>query len=298
MKPLKRQPWKLSKLRPHPRQDAMFDDLPEVELEALAEDIRVNGLRHPVEILPDGIIIAGHQRCRAARHLGWSSIDVVVRSDLAEQGDDAVEAYFVKDNFMRRQLTPLGRARCVKRLMDVEGQIPTWNHYGRREALKAEIGRRLRMSARNVARYLLVLDAPPVVQQAFDAGQLTLITAGKVAMLAKHKQRDLAKRIENGEPVAQVVKEVLSSSPVDTNTPDRSFNRLMVALRHEVAHLDSRVDEINSRRLAGSAETLHHARDLLRKLIARAKHVSDTVTEVPSLEAIMSSLPPRGARSN
>lgn len=282
MKPLKRQQWKLTKLKPHPRQATMFDDLPEVELLALAEDIKANGLRHPVEILPDGTIVAGHQRCRAAKHLKWTEIDVVVRHDLAEQGDDAVEAHFIRDNFTRRQLTPLGQARCVKRLMDVEGKVASWNRYGRREALKEEIGKRLQISSRTVARYLLVLDAPPEVQRAFDAGQLTLAQAGKVALLPKAKRLDLDKRINDGELAVDVAKEMLAGAPAGRNSPDHSFSRLVLSLRREIANLDQHLDEISGRRLARSKTTLLSARDLLRGLIARAKRASDDVSEVPA----------------
>lgn len=270
----KRHRWKLAKLKPHPRQASMFDDLPEVELEALAEDIAANGLRHPVEILPDGTIVAGHQRCRAAKHLGWTEIDVIIRHDLAAQGDDAVEAHFIRDNFTRRQLTPLGRARCLQRLIEVEGKIPKWNGNAKREALKTEIGKRLNMSGRNVARYLLVLDTPPEVQQAFDTGKLRLVEAGRVSLLAKAKRQALVQRIEAGEDVVKAVKDALAASPTDCDSPDRSFVRLVVALNREIGNLGQRVGEIDPQRLARCSNTLRSALDLVKALIARAKRAS------------------------
>ena len=69
----------------------MFGDLGAAELAALAEDMETHGLRHPVEVLPDGTIVAGYQRVRAARRLGWREIDAVVRLDLAALGDAAAE---------------------------------------------------------------------------------------------------------------------------------------------------------------------------------------------------------------
>ena len=60
------------------------------EIEALARDMDENGLRDPVEVLPDGTLVTGHQRVRAAGLLGWEEIDVVVRHDLADRGDAAV----------------------------------------------------------------------------------------------------------------------------------------------------------------------------------------------------------------
>src|SRR5262245_52989614 len=102
--------WKLSRLKDHPLQAAAFGDLPEQELEALAEDMRKNGQRQPVEALPDGTVVTGHQRVRAARMLGWAEVAVVVRADLARAGEAAVEAHLLADNLVRRHLTPLARA--------------------------------------------------------------------------------------------------------------------------------------------------------------------------------------------
>src|SRR5437763_1950535 len=106
--------WKITKLKEHPLQEAVFGDISEEELAALAENMQEHGLREPVEILPDGTIIVGHQRVRAARKLGWKEIDVVVRHDLAAAGPAAVETHFIESNLIRRQLGTLARARCLR----------------------------------------------------------------------------------------------------------------------------------------------------------------------------------------
>jgi hypothetical protein len=49
-------------------------------------DLNHHDFQHLVEILPDGVIISGHLRVRAAEPLGWTEIDVMVRTDLAEVG--------------------------------------------------------------------------------------------------------------------------------------------------------------------------------------------------------------------
>src|SRR5262249_60344055 len=84
MEKSKVQKWKISRLKKHPLQETMFGDLPDAELRALAEDMRVNKQKDPVEILPDGTVLAGHQRIRAARLLGWPEGDGIIRQDRAE----------------------------------------------------------------------------------------------------------------------------------------------------------------------------------------------------------------------
>src|SRR4051812_4245105 len=81
--------WKVDKLAAHPRQE-IFDDLPEPEFQILVESVRHGGIEVPLEILPDGTIICGHQRSRAAKVVGLTEVPVIVRDDLAAKGDGAV----------------------------------------------------------------------------------------------------------------------------------------------------------------------------------------------------------------
>ncbi len=66
-------------------------DLTEFDLNALIEDIRKNGLREKIQILPKNkaglpadTILDGHERSRALQKLGQTDTDVVVRYDLAD----------------------------------------------------------------------------------------------------------------------------------------------------------------------------------------------------------------------
>ena len=83
------------------------------EFQALAEDIRANGLLVPVELL-DGQIIDGRHRWRACTEvLGWPEDDVeTIDVDL---GDMSPEAYVISTNVKRRHLTTSERAMLAAR---------------------------------------------------------------------------------------------------------------------------------------------------------------------------------------
>src|SRR5262249_30586057 len=104
----------------HPRQAALFGDLPKGELDALVKDLDAKGQRVPVEALPDGTLVAGHQRLHAARQLGWTELDVKIRHDLVGAAPEKVEAEMIDDNYCRRQLSPLLKARCCLRRVQIE----------------------------------------------------------------------------------------------------------------------------------------------------------------------------------
>src|SRR3954470_12962193 len=108
----------LGDLKPFPSQPRYFDDLSDHELKALAADVKQNGLRSPIEVLPKNragypadTIISGHQRKRALELNGEAEATVLVRHDLADADADAVEKAFLDDNQLRRHLDPLARAR-------------------------------------------------------------------------------------------------------------------------------------------------------------------------------------------
>lgn len=267
---------KISKLRSHPKQDTIFGDVPPQELDALASDMAEHGQRDPVEILPDGTIIAGHQRVRAAKKLRWTEVDVIVRHDLVAAGEAAIEAYFVTSNLIRRQLTPLARARCIRRLLEVEtGTATRHQNCWDRDELKRRVGQAMGMSARNVSRYLLVLDAPIEVQHALDRGEIKLTDAGKVAMLAATVQAEIAERIAAGENAGEVVREHLTGGQAGDEV-HRAYVRLQGALGREVPRLVGRAAEIKPRRLRRQMEVLKAGRALLDELIEAAESEDDS----------------------
>src|SRR5262249_89621 len=148
------QKWKLSRLKDHPQQATMFGHLSDEELQALADDMREIGQQDPIEILPCGTILTGHQRARAARLLGCTEVGVIVRGDLDMGGAAAQECHFINDNLIRRHLSPLARARSIRRLLEIEvGERPGGLDGSRKERLKEELARRLHLSLRSVNRY-------------------------------------------------------------------------------------------------------------------------------------------------
>jgi ParB-like chromosome segregation protein Spo0J len=264
--------WKLAELRGHPKQAAAFGDVSEAELAILVESMRKDGLRYPIEILPDGTIICGHQRVRAAKKLGWTEIAVVIRSDLASAGPQAVENHLIMDNFARRQLTPLAKARCICRLLELEtGWQAASVGYILRERLKNRIGKQMGLSSRSINRYLLVLEAPIAVQTAFDRGEITLNNAGKVCRLSKTVLLEISQRLDKGEPAREVIGDCLArvvpSRRKANDSINQSFGRLTRAISRELPTITGHTDQIDAARLIYSQSLLKRLRELINDLI-------------------------------
>ncbi len=231
--------WKLKDLKPHPLQARFFNDLAFHLLRDLAEDMRQRGQKEPLEILPDGTIVCGHQRTRAAEMLGWDEIDVWVNHELAELGDLAIEQRLIEDNLARRNLDKLDQVRCYKRLNEMANDTPEprrrSHQLGR---VRDVVGSRLGMSGRTLERYLRILDAPREVQDAFRAGQVSLVNASKVAGLPKDVKQQLADDLRAGADPKKAVPARLTVRKADlTNTALggflRSLERNVDALEEE-----------------------------------------------------------------
>jgi len=88
-------------LKPSDFSKKVMPDLPDEEYEALKEDIRKNGIRHPIDVSPDGEILDGHHRWRIARELGIEVPTQVIDVET----DEEKKEWVVKSNLLRRQLS-------------------------------------------------------------------------------------------------------------------------------------------------------------------------------------------------
>lgn len=194
--------WEISKLKPHEKQAEYFKDLSDVELDRLADSIKRNGLKTPPDILPDGRIIAGHQRVEACKRLKWTEIEVHVRYDL-EGDDDAIDYELLSDNVDRRQLDKMEMARCfrrMKQILEKRGSVEG--------SLRDLAAKPFGTTGRNAENWEKLLDAPKAVQNAVSREVLGTTTAGEIMKLSKSKQSKLAMEIDAclAEPTDSVKK--------------------------------------------------------------------------------------------
>ena len=266
--------WKLKDLKPHPRQAELFPDLPIHLLRDLAQDIEQRGLKEPLEILPDGTIVCGHQRLRAAELLGWEEIDAWVNHELAGQGDLAVEQRLIEDNIVGRNLDRLDQVRCYRRLVEMAPEIPSERRRDHQQGrLRDVIGERLGMSGRTLERYVRVLETPSEVQDAFRAGRISLVNATKVAKLPKEAQEQLAADLRSGMNPKQAVAARLAG-----RTPDAFvavFGPFLRGLARYVPAVQPHAGRVT--KLAPLERTvLEEAQALIGQILRQAKELKPT----------------------
>lgn len=261
--------WKIKDLRQHPRQAAFFYDLPFHLLRDLAQDIEARGLKDPVEILPDGTIVCGHQRTRAGIQLGWEEIDVWINHDLAAQGELAIEQRLIEDNLVGRKMDRLDQVRCYRRLHDIAPETPDQSRRSHQLGrLRDVVGKRLNMSGRTLERYIRVLDAPREVQDAFRSGGISLVNASKVAGLPREAQEQLVADLRAGSSPKQAVAARLGGrapSPLDA-----ALGPFIRSLERNVETVEKHLDHVQSL-CKYDTMILERAQDVIGKMLTQVK---------------------------
>ena len=118
----------------HPYADK-FPMLPEPELAELAESIRANGLRNPIVLTPDGLILDGRNRAAACERVGVAPTTTVY------EGDDLAE-YVIDANSSRRHMTTGARAMATALVLVEDGRRINgkWDGAKGRKIIRPESG--------------------------------------------------------------------------------------------------------------------------------------------------------------
>ena len=182
------------------------------EMTKLSEDIARRGVQAPIAVRPpvEGIyqIIHGARRFRASGMAGLPTIPAIVQAD-----DVAFDDYSqVLENTQRDNLTALDIARFIQK----------------RKALgesNSQIARNLSEKPEWVTYHLALIDMPPEIQQAYDAGKIRGAKAAyELRKLHGKDPESVRQLVGSGEEITQVrIREVITPvNPVVTATPESS----------------------------------------------------------------------------
>lgn len=166
--------------------------------EALTENIRVQGLLHPIVVRPSQDkshgktyeLVVGYRRLSAFKALEYETIPASVH----EASDEQVLAELISENLQREDPSPLDEARVMKRMIDTFN----WSH--------AQVAAQLGVDRSQVTKRLGLLRLPDKVQTLVADGSLTASHAEVVARLDNEdSQVELAElAIKKEAPVSKL----------------------------------------------------------------------------------------------
>ena len=225
---------------------AAFPNLPETDLVALGEDIRIHGLKEAV-VLHEGMVLDGWHRYRACQLVG---VEMRTRD---YQGDDPV-GYVISKNAHRRHLTASQRAAAVVRCHD-------WAQCGDNQHTDPGITDQ-QSTSEELAQSLLggseVTSYPPKTEQ--QMADLAGVTSRTIRDAKVAEKAGLGDQVVAGELSAEKAAAQARGTPRDKK-PGK-VERLEAALaeaRTRIVELEASIehltDEINLQVLAESDKT-------------------------------------------
>lgn len=236
----------LDSLIRHRRRLELFSEMSQQELERLAADMKLHGLREPIEILPNGTIISGHDRERAARLLGWKTIHVVVRRDIVLGFADAGVEELIVERAKNRELNIIEQAKCFRLLKNVFGNRGGFGVRG--DELRDRVAQALAfgMSGRQLDQYTALLKLPPAIQEAVVQYRLTRSLALLIARIPVEQQAELVLDLNAGPVPAEYVRRKY----IRPNITTRSRRETVHDVLKSVKKLESLLRRNNTRSLA------------------------------------------------
>ena len=269
----------LHDLKPHPDQKLLFVGLNDAGIAELAEDILKRGLQNPIEILPRGLIVNGHQRFLACKLLGWDHIPVYIRHDFTDQPETAVNENIVQDNLQRKHLHPLEIARGYVQLrklfeeqkaagIDCPFTLPD---------LRSNLVRRFNISGRTLDRYLAALKAPSIIQNLCIQGHIPFQLVCRIGALSENTINTLLKRIENGEDLNALIEEYTRPNQVEQDPGIKALLAITRHLKRRIPEIEENLDNLpyTQQDIQECRPVLEMALELITNLLEHYKNQSE-----------------------
>lgn len=177
-------------LKPHPKNEELFDDIEGQRWSEFKESILRRGVVEPIVVTQDLVIVSGHQRVKACKELEIKTIPCRITHypEFDEKTDTPKEDMILEDlistNIMQRgvgNINPLKMAKCIRELERIKGirnggdrgnQYKVAERQNVALANQNDLSEDLGLTTRQVQRYKSLLNLIPELQDLVETGEL------------------------------------------------------------------------------------------------------------------------------
>ncbi|WP_156896877.1 ParB/RepB/Spo0J family partition protein [Desulfovirgula thermocuniculi] len=288
----------VSLLKPHPKNGEYFSRPSPEKYEEIKRSVAAEGIRDPLKVTPDYMVIAGHLRLEIAKELGFEKVPV----QIVDGDPEYLEYLLIADNEERRYcddpIKKAKRAEFLKRYWGVR-QGGDRRSKEKNSPLKTldDVAREVGEDVSNLKKLLKLNDLIPELQHLVSQGKLGTTAAYSLAMLPPEEQGQLLQALGEAGVAGLSVKEAQElRKELDAVRAEReALSRRVAELEKEKTFLVREADERGKeeveelkKALAAREEELEGLRARLREL--EQKPVEKVVEKVvyradPALEA-------------
>lgn len=149
----------------------------ETELRQLGESLKVRQLQ-PVLARPDGLLVAGERRLRAAKLVGLAELQVVITDEPMDESQ--LRIFQLTENVHRADLRDGEKWRACEELLRLN---PGWSN--------KELAAHLKLGESTVTKYLSPSRCVPEVQEAVENGRIGITAAYEISRAPADQQAGL-----------------------------------------------------------------------------------------------------------
>lgn len=224
-------------------------------MEDLIESVRRHGIIEPITVTQDGenfLIVTGHRRFRAAKAVGLSDIEVLVR-----EADDSTTRRFKSliSNIQRENIGAVELAETLHALLEA-GAVET----------QRELARQIGKSEQWVSGILHLLDMPPRLREQLR-GPASVISYDAALRISKVTeptlQEELIQAVLAGESTRAIRHRIDSASPAKARTTKPRDSGLL----QYTAKVESCIATVKAKPSAGSRGAMIEALRLVEQQI-------------------------------
>jgi ParB family chromosome partitioning protein len=230
------------------------------ELQQLGESLKVKQLQ-PVLAKPDGTLVAGERRYRAAELAGLKGLWVIVSDE--PLSDSEIRILQLAENLHRAELTGYEQWLACRELLTLN---PTW--------LAKDLAEHLKLSAATITRLLSPTACTPAVQEALAEGRIGISDCYAISRVPQAEQDQLLQLKLAG--ASRDVLEQHSRKQRQAATPAVRTSRVKCALSSGV-HIV----------VSGDALSLDDLIEALSEAQREARRARDQALDVRTFQAVM-----------
>ncbi|MBT9147782.1 MAG: Chromosome-partitioning protein Spo0J [Syntrophomonadaceae bacterium] len=282
----------ISLLKPHPKNQSYYDNLPEEKYQEVKRSIEAHGIRDPLKVLPDFTLIAGHQRLRIAQELGLEKVPVTV----VDISPEEAEYLLIADNEERRQddTDPIRKAKRAKFLAEYWGvrrggdRRPKYQ----RDILSLcsknleDVAGAIGEDVRTTKRLLKLNDLIPPLQALVSSGALGQSAATSLAFLPPSEQEALIQTLgETGVCSLSVAEAGDLRKELDTTRKELSAARAREnALTQRTETLTANVSTLKQELQNASAQ--EYIADMEREIAEITEEKNQLALKIKALQSV------------
>ncbi|MDZ4858033.1 MAG: ParB/RepB/Spo0J family partition protein [Candidatus Hydrogenedentes bacterium] len=150
----------------------------EIELLAIGQSMKDEGQHEPVIAAPDGTLLIGYGRLKAAQMVGLESLEVIITDEVTDEGRRVLIQ--AQENMLRHDLTDFEKACIVERLRAL---FPKWS--------SRDLAQHLHVDPSTVTRLDAASKVVPEVRQALEAGNIGITHLYEMSKTSEPEQRRL-----------------------------------------------------------------------------------------------------------